>query len=103
MVGNDSLEETLYGNRKDSVDEKLLPSTIEDQRSAFRVVLSECAESGEVFGFEFGRVLHFDGDKLSRRIDDEVHFRPAASTPEIEGVPLAGIVEPASLRSNLSG
>ena len=86
MVGNDSFEETLDRNCKDSFNEKLLPSTIEDQCSAFWVVLLECAESGKIFGLDFCRVFHFDGDKLFRRIDDEVHFRPAASTPEIEAL-----------------
>ena len=94
FVGDDFFEESLYRGDKNPVNYRLLPSSVENERATFGVVLLECLETCEVFGSDSRGVLHFDGDKVRWRIDDEIHLQPGARTPEVERVAFAGIVEP---------
>ena len=94
FVGDDSFEESLYWGDKNPVNYRLLSSSVENERATFGVVLPECLDPREVFGSDSCGVLHFDCDKVRRRIDDEIHLQSGARAPEIESVSFAGIVEP---------
>ena len=93
-VWYDFLQESFNGDGQNPIHYHLLASSVEKNRPAFGIVLSECLEPGEVAGFDFCGVFYLDGDKLPWRVDDEINLYAGTRPPEVERVALAGVVEP---------
>ena len=94
FVGNKFAEESFDRCRQHAIGDCLLASSVENDGSAFGVVLPESLESGEVFCPDPGGVLDFDGDEVGWRVDDEIDFQSGACAPEVKCVAFSGIVEP---------